>query len=85
MGRQIPYLKPVQYRVEAAARGVVSPLMTCAREKRILSTPDRTYHVEQYVRKIRDIFSDKEYQWVFAVYRDFGGNDYRLRPFTVGV
>ena len=33
----------------------------------------------QYVRKIRNIFSDKE----SVVFRNFGGNHHRLRPFTV--
>ena len=37
--------------------------------------------IKQYVREIRNLFSDKE----SVVFRDLGGNDYRLRPFTVEV
>ena len=40
-----------------------------------------TSHVEQYVREIRNGLRDKE----SVVFRDCGGNDYRLRPFTVEV
>ena len=36
---------------------------------------------QQYVREIRNLFSDKE----SVVVRDFAGNDYRLRPFIVEV
>ena len=36
---------------------------------------------KQYVRKIRNGLSDKE----SVFFCDFGGNDYRLRPFTVEV
>ena len=35
-------------------------------------------HEQQYVREIRNLFSDKK----SVVFRDFGGNDYRLRPVT---
>ena len=39
------------------------------------------YGRSEYVRELRDRFSDK--RWV--VIRNFGGNDHRLRPFTVEV
>ena len=37
--------------------------------------------IKQYVREIRNGLWDKE----SVVFRDFGDNDYRLRPFTVEV
>ena len=38
-------------------------------------------YIQQYVREIRSLFSDKE----SVVFRDFGDKNYRLRPFTVEV
>ena len=39
------------------------------------------WYNKQHVREKRNLFSNKE----SVVFRDFGGNDYRVRPFTVEV
>ena len=37
------------------------------------------FHIEQYVCEIRNGLGDKQLE----VFRDFGGNNHQLRPFTM--
>ena len=56
---------------------VVCPNVTGMTKERIAQSK----RAQQYVREVRNLFSDKE----SVGFRDFGGNDPRLRPFTVEV
>ena len=58
-----------------------SPILCCRPDVITLGNPFDTRvpdYSKQYVREIRNGLWDEE----SVVFRDFGGNDHRLRPFT---